>query len=138
VTAHADLLYETLDAVTEAAGLGDATSLPEGALGWRQDSWCLPWYDEGRGVCGTAACFAGHRLVLDGYVVSGYDAMTSPGGAVIWGHQIEALAEARLGLTPVQSRALFRGDNDLARIKEVVDNIVAGGCGLPECGRDHE
>lgn len=133
-TPDPDLLYETLDAVVAAAALGDTHVTPDDQVAWEQGSWCRAYSDDNLDICGTAACLAGHRLLLDGYRITGYDTMVSPDGEhEVSGGEIAAVAMRRLGLRQWQADRLFAGDNDLNRLKEVVDHIAAGGCGDPDC-----
>lgn len=114
-------LRETLDRVIAA----------DAARQWNQNHWALPQATnrdalDDDSVCGTAQCFAGWRLVLDGYHTVGVDAMENAQGVHVYGLSIGRQAQDRLGLTEKQGDLLFDGDNSLERLKELVDELCDG------------
>ena len=80
--------------------------------------------------CGTAACFAGWKALADGFTnvsIDGYGYMTlaHPDGRSLKPREIAAYARTALGLTYDQAQTLFRGDNSIYRLRELVEEMVA-------------
>jgi len=110
-------MYETLDKVIEVA--------PSGA--WRQDVWVMH-----SSLCGTAGCFAGWRVILDGFSElvldeSGeVDALRNPQtGQHVYLSMLPAQAATSLDLWLADARELFSSDNTLEDLKELVDRLCA-------------
>jgi hypothetical protein len=114
MTVNQELLYETLDAVIAADTVGD----------WEQGNWVVPSRSQDPGSCGTAACFAGWRAILDGVYLDGM--LVGRQGGHKPRESIRMYAENRLGLTPEQDGSLFSGGNTLEDLKYMV-NAIAGG-----------
>lgn len=121
---NTDLLYATLDRVVAAE--------PDGS--WDQNNWI--GYDEN--LCGTTACFAGHALLAQGatiltrkVTVDGHFTYTEAygmefsNGRIITADEVAREAQRALRLNFEQTDLLFNATNDIARIKEVVDEIAA-------------
>jgi hypothetical protein len=96
---------------------------------WNQEHWFVqplfPWR-KGR-WCGTAACFAGHALLIEGWepvfnADGGAECITRDGkiGA------IKEIARQVLDLPDAWADVLFAGKNDLEDIDRIVDSICAG------------
>lgn len=112
-----DAMYETLDKVLEVA--------PQG--GWNQGLWIM--HDE---TCGTVGCFAGWRVVLDGYTDIRYNlddeimALRNPDtGECVWPNQIAGWAARSLDLNARQAAKLFYSENTLEDLKRIVDELCA-------------
>jgi hypothetical protein len=112
-------MYETLDQVIAVT--------PEG--GWRQDVWIT--HNE---TCGTAGCFAGWRVMLDGYTELRFNgenevtALCNPDtGECVLPTQIADWATRSLGLNSQEVNRLFCSDNTLRDLKEIVDELCERG-----------
>jgi hypothetical protein len=121
-----EAMYETLDKVLAVE--------PEGL--WYQGDW-ISLVAQG-GVCRTAGCFAGWRVMLDGYteLVTNYTELEAANGVIeglrnpvtgdtIWTPYIAQEAMFRLGLTVAQSNELFAAENSLEDLKALVDKFCA-------------
>ena len=122
-------LYATLDRVIAANAEGK----------WKQDYWIVTDQElRTDDFCGTAGCYAGHYVMLEGYteVVMGNDphsdrpismGLRNPvTGKKVDQHDIPYFAIKGLGLTDEQAETLFHYDNKLEDLKQIVDSIVAG------------
>lgn len=118
-------LRETMDAVLAASADGL----------WDQVRWISPK------SCGTAACFAGHRALQDGFVLPGFDRsdediVVNPrtgeelyyvlSGQAAEGHHVAEYARQRFGLTESEADWLFDSANSLDTLKEIVDDLCSG------------
>jgi hypothetical protein len=78
---------------------------------WNQENW----------FCGTAACFAGHAVLMDGWEVVHED-----GGMIEKGGEqspVELVAQRLLDLTDDQMNRLFIGCNTLDDLHSMVKQI---------------
>jgi hypothetical protein len=76
------------------------------------------WIDIGS--CGTAACFAGHTLLMSGYSPSDIMELLNHDGGV------RKPAAKLLGLTRMECATLFRGDNTTAMLGLMVKDLQNG------------
>lgn len=122
-------LLETLDAVGMAAGVGM----------WDQNEWfcgadtpTLMLAD--REFCGTVACFAGWRGLLDGgvrvLVLDNFgdplEVLSFPDGTKVHRGDLGHWAAKRLGLTTQQAAVLFDGTNTLEDLRAAVVALIEG------------
>ena len=117
------LMYQTLDRVIAAAADGS----------WNQKMWVEI------NECGSAFCYAGHLLHMQGWQairIPGQPSWSTfglkRGEEVLTWTGIGARAAEELGLTPAEADALFEEDNDLERLKMLVDEIANGTFEEPE------
>lgn len=116
--ANAEALYETLDTVLANLHM------------WDQDNY-VEWkkYRKARtlGECGTTACIAGFRCLMDGLLPVRFNSLhfVDPStGCVV---DASGYAERRFGLTPAEAYNLFYYyTDDPAKLKQRVDEIIAG------------
>lgn len=104
----------------------DATG-PEGPH-WDQSTWVSVPSEESS-ACGTALCFAGWAIWLEGYKIPlaqpGGSALANASGDVVRGDEIAFKAQMVLGLDYEWARLLFSSQNDLEDLRRYVDEIVA-------------
>jgi hypothetical protein len=95
---------------------------------WNQRHWFVepsPW--RGGRWCGTAACFAGHALLLEGW-----EPIFNADGGAEWITRngeigdIKPTAAMALGINLYQADVLFAGKNELEDIDRIVDGLCAG------------
>lgn len=111
------LLYATLDRVVAAAADGS----------WNQKMWVEI------NECGSAFCYAGHLLHMQGWQAVRIPEQPSwatfglaRNGEILTWTGIGERAAQELGLTNAQADALFEEDNTLEQLKEIVDEIANG------------
>lgn len=93
---------------------------------WDQGSWFRHDYDAENNVCGTAGCFAGHAVLQAGHkIIDDYGdwQALAPDGTR---DSISIAARKLLGLTPLQGRRLFSGNNEVVDLRRLVDQLKAG------------
>ena len=118
MTANTQLLRKVLEHVTDH---------PEE---WNQGVWAV------RNDCGTAACIAGHTVLMAGHQVEWMEMSSATEKAVdvSGGPTIRQVAAHELGLTRYQEVALFDGGNTLADLwwlaGEMTDGEIAEPVGV--------
>ena len=124
MTANIQLLRKVLEHVTDH---------PEE---WNQGVWAV------RNDCGTAACIAGHTVLMTGHQVEwvSMSGATEKAIAVSQGPTINRVAAHELGLTGYQADVLFNASNTLADLWWLAGQITDGeiatpGIGLAAIGR---
>lgn len=98
---------------------------------WEQGVWAKPIFDAAFDICGTACCFAGNALLVEGYRFEWYLTddnttdirITAPGGEVVSDDESFIMGKAKviLSLTPAEGIRLFNGANDLDQLAEIID-----------------
>lgn len=115
---------KTRDTVVAASA---ASAFP--SLYWDQTDWLLPVSQGDGHACGTAMCFAGWALYLDGYTEIDAQAtyMSNPdtGDAVSW-PVVGDVAQGVLDLTECQADTLFDGFNDIDALERIIGEIADG------------
>ena len=105
-------------------------------LYWDQGDWLQPVSDSEKyeddktvEVCGTAMCFAGWTLYLDGFTKVDRDAwmMVNPeNGDTVEIDMISTVAAERLDLEYGEADRLFAGGNDIDHLAAIINDIHAG------------
>lgn len=129
--ANIEALKSTLAVVQEAAKVGL----------WKQAEWMTqeeyaledasPLDYQGQHYCGTAGCFAGWAVMLDGWKPVKDEDDVSWGfhlekdGEQASPSQVEGMAMDILDLPYQQGARLFHGDNSLERLQEIVADLIA-------------
>lgn len=70
--------------------------------------------------CGTAYCYAGWRVVLDGGVLEGANTFRMPDGRLLHGNAVGDYAQERLGLTAAEARVMFLSTNSIEDLEYFV------------------
>jgi hypothetical protein len=117
------LMYAALDRTVAAAADGT----------WNQKMWVEI------NECGSAFCYAGHLLHMQGWQAVRLPDQPSwstfglaRNGEILTWTGIGERAAQELGLTNAEADALFEEDNDLERLKMLVDEIANGTFEEPE------
>lgn len=103
------LLTETMVQVREAKTRGE----------WRQREWGSKILG-----CGTAYCFAGWRVVLDGGRLTAANTFVLPDGTELHATEVGDYARERLGLTRRQADSLFDVDNNINDLEHWVGVLI--------------
>lgn len=112
----------TQNEIKKAYEGGESTEAPE----WHQFAWAREIYDAEYNVCGTAYCFAGYALAMEGAFWQKYQIghvgsqCTLKDGTVV---DVQAEATKDLGLTHEEAGWLFNGTNDLVAIYKILGKI---------------
>jgi hypothetical protein len=90
-------------------------------------------WDQTKWICGTAACFAGHAVLMEGatpgppeesvlkyWPNSGTTRCETPSGGL---RQVSELAKEILDLTSCQGDCLFEAENELIDLEKMVDAL---------------